>query len=174
VSVPIELFLHFQINKLQLQFSYNKTQVIQALRLHFISKTDIKVMMIIVNVFAIVSAVFFYMKKIRPEPFFIGTLIWVLMLISVWYILPYAIYNKSTTFKDEFNVFINDEELSLHTHKGYVVWNWNTFNKWMESRYFFYLYFDNKTFFLIPKEVMNKEMEMEMRKILKKEIKNGH
>lgn len=157
---------------MQLQFSYNKTQVIQALRLHFISKPDIKTMMIIVNVFAIISCILFYMKKIHPEPFFIGTFIWILMLISVWYILPYVVYNKSTTFKDEFNVFINSEELSLHTHKGYAVWNWNMFSKWMESRYFFYLYFDNKTFFLIPKDTMNKDTEIEVRKIFQTKIKH--
>jgi hypothetical protein len=156
---------------MQLQFSYNKAQVIQALRLHFISKPDIKVMMIFVNLFAIISGIFFYTKRIRPEPFFIGTVIWILMLVSVWYILPYVIYSKSTTFKDEFNAFINDEELSLHTHKGYVVWKWDTFNKWMESRNFFYLYFDNKTFFLIPKDAMDKNIEAEIRKILRSKIK---
>jgi hypothetical protein len=156
---------------MQIQFSYNKSQVIQALRLHFVSKTDIKIMMIIVNVFAITSGIFFYMKKIRPEPFLIGAFIWGLMFIAVWYILPYVIYNKSTTFKDEFNAFINNEELSLHTHKGYVVWNWNTFNKWVESRYFFHLYFNNKTFFLLPKDSMNKDVEKEVRKILQAKIK---
>jgi hypothetical protein len=156
---------------MQLQFSYNKTQVIQALRLHFISKTDIKIMMIIVNVFAITAAILFYMKKIRPEPFFAGTIVWALILIAVWYILPYTVYNKSTMFKNELNAFINNEEISLHTHQGYAAWKWNKFNKWQESRHFFYLYFDNKTFFLIPKTAMDEEMETEMRKILKEKIK---
>ena len=57
------------------KFSYNKKQIIQGLRYHFISRREIKLMMILVNVFAIGSAVLFYTKKIRPEPFLLGSFI---------------------------------------------------------------------------------------------------
>ena len=40
-------------------FTYNKGKVIQALRYHFITRKEIKGMMILVNVFAIVSAALF-------------------------------------------------------------------------------------------------------------------
>ena len=59
-------------------------------------------MMILVNVFAIGSAVLFYTKKIRPEPFLLGSFIWIFMMLAVWYILPYSIYSKSSTFKETF------------------------------------------------------------------------
>ena len=39
-------------------FDYDKGKVIQALRYHFITRREIKVMMILVNVFAILSAAF--------------------------------------------------------------------------------------------------------------------
>ena len=156
---------------MQIQFSYNKAQVLRALRLHFVTKPDIKIMMIFVNVYAVTSGIFFYMKKIRPEPFLLGTFIWILVIILVWYVLPYVIYNKSTVFKEEFDIFINDDEITLHTHKGYTAWQWNMFSKWMESRYFFHLYFDSKTFFLLPKDAMDKTTENEIRKMFKTKIK---
>ena len=49
------------------KFSYNKKQIIQGLRYHFISRREIKLMMILVNVFAIGSAVLFYTKKINEH-----------------------------------------------------------------------------------------------------------
>jgi hypothetical protein len=51
-------------------FEYHKQKVIQALRYHFISRKEIKVMMVLVNVFAILSAGLFFFKKISPLAFF--------------------------------------------------------------------------------------------------------
>jgi hypothetical protein len=105
---------------MELHFSYNKKKVIQALRLHFTAQKEIKILIIIVNVFAIVSAVLFYMHKIQPQPFLIGSLIWILLLLVVWYILPLSIYKKSATFKDAFTAYINQNSLRIDNEKGYV------------------------------------------------------
>ena len=90
---------------MQFSFSYDKKKVIQGLRYHFISRKEIKLMMILVNVFAILSAILFYSNKIRPEAFLLGSFIWILMMASVWYILPYSIFKKTTVFRDHFIIY---------------------------------------------------------------------
>ncbi len=151
---------------MEFAFSYDKRKVIQALRLHFIARREIKLMMILVNVFAILSALLFYTKKIRPEPFLLGTVIWLMMLIAIWYILPYSIYSKSQTFKEQFTIWINETTLRLENDKGFVTWQWNMFTRFFESPNFFHLYFNEKSFFLIPKEDMTEDLKHEFRALL--------
>ncbi|MBS1642078.1 MAG: YcxB family protein [Bacteroidetes bacterium] len=155
---------------MQFSFAYNKKKVLQALRYHFISKQEIKVMIILVNVFAIASAALFYFKKIRPEPFFLGTFVWVMMMVSVWYILPYIIYNKSTTFKEKFIIHFSEHNVTLENERGYVNWEWKMFSKYFESPHFFHLYFDSKSFFLVPKDAMTEENKHDVRALLKNKI----
>ena len=47
-----------------IHFGYDKKQVIHALRFHFLTRPEIKVLFVLVNVFAILSAVLFFLKKI--------------------------------------------------------------------------------------------------------------
>ena len=155
---------------MEFAFSYNKQKVIQALRLHFIARKEIKAMIVLVNAFAIISAILFYTKKIRPEPFLLGTFIWLLMLVAIWYILPYSIYKKSATFKDNFTVWINENSLRLENQKGHVSWQWNMFNRFFESPNFFHLYFNEKSFFLIPKEDISEDLKHELRALLNEKL----
>jgi len=155
---------------MQFSFAYEKKKVIQALRYHFISRREIKVMMILVNVFAITAAILFYTQKIRPEPFLLGSLIWIAMMSGVWYILPYSIYKRASTFKEKFIIQFNDENIQLDNERGYVIWEWDQFNRYFESPYFFHLYFNAKTFFLIPKENMGEAFMHELRALLQKKI----
>ena len=155
---------------MQFSFAYEKKKVIQALRYHFISRREIKVMMILVNVFAITAAILFYTQKIRPEPFLLGSLIWIAMMSGVWYILPYSIYKRASTFKEKFIIQFNDENIQLDNERGYVIWEWDQFNRYFESPYFFHLYFNAKTFFLIPKENMGEAFLHELRALLQKKI----
>jgi hypothetical protein len=157
---------------MQLSFSYEKKKVIQALRYHFIARNEIRVMVILVNVFAIFSAVLYYIGKIRAEPLLLGTFIWVMMLISVWYILPYTIYKKSSTFKDEFIVNFSSTGINVENEKGYANWEWNSFHKFFESPHFFHLYFNPKSFFLIPKENMEDDFRKDLRELLNKNVNN--
>jgi hypothetical protein len=157
---------------MEFAFSYDKKKVIQALRLHFMARGEIKVMMILVNVFAIVSALMFYTKKIRPEPFLLGTTIWLLMLIAIWYILPYSIYKKSSTFKDSFIIWINENSLRLENDKGHVSWQWNMFIRFFESPNFFHLYFNEKSFFLLPKDDITEDLKHELRALLNDKLAN--
>ncbi len=151
---------------MQFSFSYNKSKTLQALRYHFISRKEIKVMMILVNVFAVVSAILFYTKKIRPEPFLLGSAIWVFMMLAIWYILPFSIYRKAATFQDHFTIQFLDSAVHLENSRGYTNWTWNQFSRFFESPHFFHLYFDEKSFFLVPKENMPDEMRHELRAML--------
>jgi len=157
---------------MQFSFSYEKKKVIQALRYHFISRREIKVMMILVNVFAITAAILFYTGKIRPQPFLLGSAIWIAMMSAVWYILPYSIYKKASTFQEKFIITFNNENIQLDNERGYVIWEWNQFSRYFESPYFFHLYFDVKTFFLVPKENMGEPFMHELRELLRKKLGN--
>lgn len=157
---------------MEFSFSYNKKKVIQALRLHFIARFEIKILMILVNVFAVVSAVMFYQKLIRPEPFLLGTLVWLLMLVGIWYILPFSIYKKSSIFKDSFIAWINNNSVRLENESGYVTWEWNKFSRFFESPHFFHLYFNEKSFFLLPTDDMTEDLKHELRALLNEKLSN--
>jgi ABC-type Mn2+/Zn2+ transport system permease subunit len=60
-----------------IQFGYDKGQVMQALRYHFISRPEIRIMIIVVNVFALGSLILYAMKTITPFAFLVGSLLWV-------------------------------------------------------------------------------------------------
>lgn len=155
---------------MQFSFTYDKKKTIQALRFHFISRNEIRIMMILVNVFAIASAILFYSKKIRPEPFLLGSVIWIAMMVSIWYVLPYSIYKKSPTFKDRFSITITEQLIQLQNDKGQITWQWQQFMRFFESPHFFHLYFSPKSFFIIPKDNMTDEMRHDMRGMLNRNI----
>lgn len=155
---------------MEFSFSYDKSKTLQALRYHFISRKEIKVMMILVNVFAVISAILFYTKKIRPEPFLLGSAIWVFMMLAIWYILPYSIYKKAATFQDNFIIQFSTSNIRLENSRGYTNWTWNQFSRFFESPHFFHLYFDEKSFFLVPKENMTEDMRHELRGLLNNNI----
>jgi hypothetical protein len=155
---------------MQFSFDYDKKKTIQALRYHFISRKEIRLMMILVNVFAVVAAILFYSKKVRPEPFLLGSVIWIFMMAAIWYILPYSIYRKSATFKDSFTIFFNENGVHLETGRGQTSWKWGQFSKFLESPHFIHLYFDEKSFFLVPKDNVTEDMRHELRGMLNRNI----
>lgn len=155
---------------MQHSFSYEKKKVIQALRYHFVQRPEVRVLIIMVNVFAILSAVLFYMKKIRPEPFLLGSLIWLLLMATFWYILPNSIYKKASTFRDSFIIGFTDAQVTLENERGSVQWPWKGFSRFFESPHFFHLYFDGKSFFLVPKEGMSDAFRHELRALLNSKI----
>ncbi len=157
---------------MQFSFSYDKKKVIQGLRYHFISRREIKLMMILVNVFALLSAILYYSNKIRPEAFLLGSFVWLLMMLGVWYILPYSIYKKTAVFKDQFIIYFTNATVRLENEKGSAVWEWSKFSSFFESPHFFHLYFDAKTFFLVPKENMGEDFMHDLRELLNDKVGN--
>ena len=155
---------------MQLSFSFDKKKVIQALRYHFISRREIRTLIILVNIFAIVAAFLFYTKKISPGPFLLSSLLWILLMVSFWFILPISIYRRSPTFKESFIIFFYDHHVRLENIKGFVDWKWNEFSHFIESPHFFHLYFNPKSFFLVPKEDMDLSFQNDLRGILQRKI----
>ncbi|HMH32788.1 MAG TPA: YcxB family protein [Puia sp.] len=155
-----------------IHFGYEKKQVLQALRYHFITRPEIKMLLIIVNVFTIISAVLVYLHKVQPLSFLIFSFLWFLLLLTVWKILPSTIYKKSKTFLDHFSLELAEPEIVLQTERGSHAWQWSSFSTFLESPYFFHLYFNSRSFFLIPKDAFKNLTELqEARQMFRNKIK---
>ena len=137
---------------MRLQITYKKPQVLQALRYHFISRREIKLMMILVNVFALLAAGLFFFKLITPLPFLMSSVLWLSMMAAFWIWLPMLVYRRSRTFKDSFFINIDENHLTIETENTNKVWAWREFSSLIETPGFFHLYFASRSFFLIPKD----------------------
>ena len=155
-----------------ISFSYDKKQVIQALRYHFLSRPEIRVLLILVNVFAIGSAVLLYFRIVQPISFLMFSILWFLLMLVIWRILPQSIYRKSRTFQDHFSMNFNEDHVTLITDRGEKAWPWGVFSKFVESPYFFHLYFDSRSFFLVPTDAFKDiEEKQEARRLLRTKIR---
>jgi len=150
-------------------FSYQKAKVIQALRYHFITRKEIKILIILVNVFALASAVLFFIKRISPVAFMTGSIVWFMIMLAFWFMLPYSIYKRSKTFLDSFTATL-DTDMTIENERGRKTWQWKEFRSFMESPHFFHLYFDARSFFLIPKSAFEGDDVHEARRIFKEKI----
>jgi hypothetical protein len=159
-----------------IHFEYEKKQVMGALRYHFISRPEIKTLLIIVNLFTILSAVLFYLHKIQPLSFVLFSVLWFILLITFWTLLPLSVYKRSHTFQDHFSMEFNDKGLVLQTERGSVAWAWEDLSAFLETPFFFHLYFNSRSFFLVPKNAFaDLEILQEARALLKRKIlKSGN
>ncbi|HUZ60165.1 MAG TPA: YcxB family protein [Hanamia sp.] len=152
-------------------FSYNKPKVLQALRFHFFNRNEIKIMIVVVNVFALFAAFLYYTGKVSPLAFLFSSTLWFTLMIAFWWVLPSVIYRKAATFKDHFKVSFEDQHFFLENERGSRSWPWKDFSNFIESVNFFHLYFNSQSFFLIPKSAFNKDDLKEIRKFLKRKIR---
>ncbi len=129
--------------------------------------------MILVNVFAIGSAALFFFKQINPLAFLISSLLWFALMIMFWYLLPRLIYKREKTFKDNFRVSLGDNGFGIENDRGSRNWQWSAFSEWMESPHFFHLYFNSRSFFIIPKEAFNGDDEHAARRIIAQHVKKN-
>src|SRR5690606_1287288 len=156
-----------------IQFEYDKGQVIQALRYHFISRREIKTMLILVNVFALGSIALYAFKKITPIAFLVGSLWWIVLMISFWFLMPGIVYRRAETFQHKFTMHFEEEGFTLAHDRGSRTWPWKALTSFIESPHFFHLYFDTRSFFLVPKSgCKDKDEVFELRQILKEKINN--
>ena len=154
-----------------IHFSYDKRQVLQALRYHFLNRIEIRMMIILVNVFALLSAALFYFKKATPLAFLVGSLMWFIRMISFWFVLPGAVYRRASTFRDHFTMNFEDDHFSLGNERGSRSWHWHALSKFLESPHFFHLYFDSRSFFLVPKSgFANTDEVYQLRQMLKQKV----
>lgn len=157
-----------------IHFGYEKAQVMQALRYHFISRPEIRTMIILVNVFALASILLYAFHKVTPFAFMVGSLLWIVLMISFWFILPMAVYRRAETFRHEFSMDFEQQGFSLKHERGSRSWPWNALTHFIESPHFFHLYFDSRSFFLVPKNGFRDKDEIhEMRQLLKEKVKKS-
>jgi len=155
-----------------IHFSYDKSQVMQALRYHFISRREIRIMIILVNVFAIASFTLYFFHKISPYALLTGSVLWIVLMISFWFVMPSMVYKRAATFKDKFSMDFTEEGFTLGHERGSRTWPWKALSTFMETPNFFHLYFDSRSFFLIPKSgCKDKEEVAELRGLLRSKIK---
>lgn len=144
----------------------------QALRYHFISRPEIRIMIILVNVFAITSLVLYLMHKITPFAFLIGSSMWLVLMISFWFVMPAMVYRRAATFKDHFSMSFDNDGFTLGHERGSRTWGWQSLTNFLESPNFFHLYFDSRSFFLVPKSGCKDHDEViELRHLLKSKVK---
>src|SRR5215216_4357035 len=154
------------------EFTYDKNQVIQALRYHFLSKKEIRLMIVLVNVFALASAILFYFRKILPFAFLVGSFLWFSLMVAFWFILPGMVYRRAATFKDHFDMNFEENSFSVGNERGSRDWQWTELSNFVETPNFFHLYVDNRSFFLVPKNAFaNGDEVYEMRQLLKAKVK---
>ena len=154
-----------------IHFGYDKKQVIQALRYHFLNRPEIKILLIFVNVFAILSAVLFYFNIIQALSFLIFSTLWFVLMLVIWRVLPGSIYRRSATFRDHFSMTFEENQVILQTERGIKGWPWKSFSHFVETPYFFHLYFDARSFFLVPKDSFQDITEIQLaRQLLRSKI----
>ncbi len=157
-----------------IHFGYKKGQVMQALRYHFISRPEIKIMLILVNVFTLASVILYALHKITPLAFLMGSFLWVVLMVSFWFLLPALVYRKAITFKHEFSMTFQDDGFMLSHEKGSKSWPWKALKCYKESPHFFHLYFDNRSFLLVPKDGCKDTDEVyTLRQLIKSKVKKG-
>ena len=157
---------------MEIYFAYDKKLVVQALRYHFIKRPEIRILMILVNIFAIFSASLFYFKEVSPLAFLISSFLWVGLMLAFWFFLPNSVYKRAATFKDAFKMTFKENSVFLENERSYMEWPWNKFSNYFETPHFIHLYFDSRSFFLVPKEaIKSDEGLMELRTLLNRNIK---
>lgn len=137
---------------MKIAITYDRAKVLQALRYHFISRNEVKLLLILVNVFAFLSAGLLFLKLIRPFPFLISSLLWFVLMLTFWFWLPRIIYNRNRTFQEDITLTLRSDDILIETAKGYTTWGYQRFSYFIESPHFFHLYINDKSFFLIPKD----------------------
>ena len=153
---------------------YDKKKVIQALRYHFISQKDIRIAMIAVNVMAVVLFVLFMLGYLSPANYITFSLLWLVLMLCYWFLFPYYTYKTTVMFKHQYMMGFNEDNFSLEHERMGKTWEWKAVDKYMESPHFFYLYFNKKTFLLVPKDGCKDSDEVyALRQLIKGKVKKG-
>jgi hypothetical protein len=114
----------------------------------------------------------FFFHKVSPVAFLLASVLWLALMAAFWFILPNTVYKKASTFKDAFKMTFSEHVVRLENERGYTEWNWSKFSTFIESPYFIHLYFDAKSFFLVPKSAVQEVGSVDdFRKLLNEKIK---
>lgn len=129
-------------------------------------------MIIVVNVFALISAALFAFKKVTPLAFLVSSFVWIMIMLAFWWLLPATIYKRSATFKDKFTVSLEENHFFISNgHGSSKSWAWREFSEMIETPNFFHLYFNPRSFFLLPKDSFSDSDQLhEARQLLRNKI----
>ena len=121
----------------------------------------------LVLIITILTGILLFLKKIRPELFLLGSVLWIVLLLLFWYLMPNIFYKKTALFTYNWDFSFDNQKASLQSMQGEAAWNWEEVSHYFESPHFFHIYFGPKTFFLIPNDNMTLEVKQTIRAILK-------
>lgn len=144
---------------MHLEFSYNREDVLSALRYHFMQRGETKVFrntLFILLAFTLTGFAF----KIVTIGALIGIAAMILLISLVfWYLLPVSIYNKAATFKDDIHLRYSEEGIIISTRSSEFQreLSWRNFTQVVEAKNFFFLYRGKKNFFLVPTSAFETE-----------------
>jgi hypothetical protein len=155
---------------IEVAFTYQKNKVMQALRYHFLSRKEIRILIIVINLFAFASAFLFFRKMISPVAFLSSSFLWFILMLTLWFLLPLTVYRRNKTFQDDFSIRLGDQDIQISTSGGYKSWSYTAFSYFMETAHFFHLYLDEKSFFLVPKEACKEGEDHQLRILLREKI----
>lgn len=154
---------------MQLEFSYKKNEVLNALRYHFLHRGEVKVFQITLLIFVLATVAGYLFHVVTRNTLAGITGMTLLIAWAFWYLLPISTYNKAATFQDNIRLLLNEEGMTISTSQGGDrAVSWQRFSEIVETTQFIYLYRDKKSFFLIPLSAFhNADAEADFRQLLK-------
>lgn len=158
---------------MRLSFAYDKRQVMQALRYHFISRLEIRLLIIAVNVFAIGSVILYALDTVTPFAFLLSSCLWLVLMIALWWFLPWMVYRQTRAFQHDFDMAFSEDGFELSRAGKGNRWPWTDLQRWRETPFFFHLYFDERSFWLVPKDAMTDEDRLQLRQWLQAFVNAG-
>ncbi len=136
---------------MELQFQYDKQEVIDALRFHFMNRPEMKLFKVVLALMVVLAFIGYGMNVVSLKMLIWIFLLFIVLVLIFWYILPYTVYRNAKTFQEPtISLHWTEEGISIGTERGESMLPWNRFHQILETKDFFYLYSSNKSFFLIP------------------------
>lgn len=152
-------------------FTYDKRQVIQALRYHFVSRLEIRLLIIAVNIFAIGALLAYTFVRISPFAFLLSSCLWLVLMVALWWLLPWLVYRQTQAFQRAFTMQFSENGFELQHGESGNRWTWDRLSKWSETPLFFHLYFDPRSFWLVPKDALTDTDRLQLRGWLRNHVK---
>ncbi|QOR75010.1 MAG: YcxB family protein [Thermoflavifilum sp.] len=144
---------------MQVVFTYDRRSVIDALRVHFMSRSEVKFMRIILMILFGLTVVGNLMGYVSFGAVFGIFMMMLLLLLIFWFWLPVLTYNKSATFKDNICLQLEDQGMAIGTRSGEHQIRWESFRNVVETRDYIYLYRNTRSFFIIPWSAFSNEAD---------------
>ncbi len=136
---------------MELQFQYDKQEVIDALRLHFMNRPEMKLFKGAFVLMIVLAFIGYGMGLVTLKMVIWIFLLSIVLILLFWYILPYTVYRNAKTFREPtISLRWTKDGITIGTKGGESSLPWTRFNQILETKQFFYLYRTNKSFFLIP------------------------